>query len=855
MSSVGGVVGTLGASPPLQRLVALVARLLSSEASPVTVQVSLLTDEQSIAASTGPGAPAVGTRSPLADSLCSVTVALRAPLVVADAAADSRVSDLPPVTSGAVRAYHGVPLAGRGGAQIGALCAYVGAPRSWSEEELAVLEELGAAVEAQLALDAVTGEFSTTRIRWETALDAAGIGSFDWDLRTDRLDWDERMQELFGFAPGEFEPHISSGFERLHDEDRPAVESAIASAVAACGDYRAEFRVDMPDARERWVAARGRAIAGPGGQAARLIGSAYDITEMRNVRDEAARLLETMATGFAAVDNEWRVRYLNSEGARVVGISAESLRGEVLWDHFPGLAESPFGERYRYAMQTGETVQFEAYYPHLDGWFEVRAVPDDTGLGLYFLDVTERHREQERAEAVSRRLSLLASVSAELAAAGMDIEGAVAKLAQTVVPLLADWCVVSLVDEDGSLRDVGHWHEDPERRSTLDVLVAERNLARILPGAVPQAQRTGRTVVVTTGMTAKALPELGSQHARDALTLLAPESAVVVPLSARGKVIGVLATARGADRPAMTDDEVATIEEIALRAGVALDGARLYAHQQRLAEGLQRSLLTTPPEPDHCEIAVRYVPAAEAASVGGDWFDSFLQPGGATVLVIGDVMGHDLVAAAAMGQLRSLLRGIAWHSGDAPAGVLAGLDAAMEGLQVDTTATAVVARLEQTDEEKERGVTRLRWSNAGHPPPMVIQPEGAVLPLLGVEVDLLLGIDPHSPRTESVVSLDRGSTVLLYTDGLVERRGQDLEAGLAELARVLREIAELPLSELCDELLRRMLPSAVEDDVALVAVRLHRQDRPRPVEAGPQRLPPHVPGSTVPEGAHPDEQV
>ncbi len=319
-----------------------------------------------------------------------------------------------------------------------------------------------------------------------------------------------------------------------------------------------------------------------------------------------------------------------------------------------------------------------------------------------------------------------------------------------------------------------------------------------------------------------------------------------MPLTARGKVVGVLVTARGADRPAMSAEEVTTVGEIAVRAGAALDSARLYAAQHRLSEGLQRSLLTEPPEPDHCEIKVRYVPAAEVASVGGDWFDAFLQPDGATVLVIGDVMGHDVAATAAMGQLRGLLRGIAWHSGGAPAEVLSGLDAAMQGLQVETTATAVVARLEQDADELARGITRLRWSNAGHPPPMAVQPDGSVLALPGVEVDLLLGIDPVSPRHESVVALDRGATVLLYTDGLVERRGQDLDAGLAQLRDALADLAHLPLDDLCDALLARMLPGAVEDDVALVAVRLHRQDRPRPVEAGPEDLPPGIDGEHGP---------
>jgi serine phosphatase RsbU (regulator of sigma subunit) len=124
---------------------------------------------------------------------------------------------------------------------------------------------------------------------------------------------------------------------------------------------------------------------------------------------------------------------------------------------------------------------------------------------------------------------------------------------------------------------------------------------------------------------------------------------------------------------------------------------------------------------------------------------------------------------------------------------------------------------------------------------MVVLPDGTVTVLPEVEADLLLGIDPSSPRVESRVTLDRGSTVLLYTDGLVERRGQSLDVGLTRLREALVELAELPLAELCDALMERLLPPTRDDDVAMVAVRLHRQDEPRPPEAGPQRVPPEVP--------------
>jgi serine phosphatase RsbU (regulator of sigma subunit) len=218
-----------------------------------------------------------------------------------------------------------------------------------------------------------------------------------------------------------------------------------------------------------------------------------------------------------------------------------------------------------------------------------------------------------------------------------------------------------------------------------------------------------------------------------------------------------------------------------------------------------------------------------------------MQPSGATMLVIGDVVGHDTEAAAAMGQLRGLLRGIATYSDASPVEVLRGLDASMAVLQTHVLATAAVARFEQTEDERCRGVTRMRWANAGHLPPLVINPDGSVAELAAWKGDLLLGVDHEVVRQESVVTLDRGATVLLFTDGLVERRDADLDAGLTRLREAL---ASWPTVR-CGAARRGARPAGrrpPEDDVALVAVRLHRRTGPRPLAAGPNRVPDVVPG-------------
>ena len=234
-----------------------------------------------------------------------------------------------------------------------------------------------------------------------------------------------------------------------------------------------------------------------------------------------------------------------------------------------------------------------------------------------------------------------------------------------------------------------------------------------------------------------------------------------------------------------------------------------------MSEQLQRSMLTAPVPPDQVQVVVRYIPAAKAAQVGGDWYDAFAQEDGATVLVVGDVVGHDSVAAAVMGQLRSILRGIAVANGTGPAELLADLDRVLVTLQMFTNATAVVARIEPDPAASGMALT---WSNAGHPPPLMLDADGGTR-LLDSH-DVLLGVVPDYRRQEETVRLAPGATVLMYTDGLVERRGEDIDAGLDRLADTVSVLPTLSLEETVDRVLVSMLPEEPDDDVVLLAVRL-----------------------------------
>jgi serine phosphatase RsbU (regulator of sigma subunit) len=822
-----------GGSSALDRLAELAAKLLGTDHS----QISLLTDVQVVAAGDGVPPGSVDAASPLEESLCTVTAAGSGALVVRDARADERVRDLPPVTSGQVGAYLGTPLTAMSGHVIGALCVFGDAPRDWCDSDIATLRHLAESAVTELELSALVRQYESDRVRWGLAIDAAGIGTFDWDLGSDRLLWDERLITLFGYDVDTFEQKIEAFNARLHPDDLVRVTDALQVCIDSCGEYDAEYRVIRPDGETRWVRARGRALAGPDGRTTRVLGAAYDTTGERAGAAQVTRVLEAMPAGFYSLDREWRFTHVNAEAERLLGRTREALLGRVLWDDWPAAINSIFEDSYRTAVRTGLPVSFDAYYPApLDGWYELRAWPTPDGLSVYFTDVTERRRMQESAERSAQRLAVLAQVSAELAGT-LDARAAAAHLPRMVVPALADFCIVTLVDPDGRARDVASWHADPASRQLLARYAQVRLEA--MPAGSPVARALlGGERVRETGSTVLGL--LAPGESRELFRALDPATAVALPMRGRGRTLGLL-TLYFRPGTALRDEDLETAQDVADRAGLALDNTRLYSAQQQLAEGLQRSLLTEPPEPDHAQIAVRYLPAAEAARVGGDWYDAFLQPGGTTMLVIGDVVGHDTAAAAAMGQLRSLLRGIATYSDAGPVEVLRGLDASMTSLQVRTLATAAIARFEQTPDELARGLTRMRWANAGHLPPLVINPDGSVAELAASKGDLLLGVDPDARRQESVVTLNRGATVLLYTDGLVERRDADLDAGMVRLRDAVSELADLPLEKLLDELIERLVHGRPEDDVAVVAVRLHAQDRPRPPEAGPNRVPPTVP--------------
>ncbi len=829
--------------PELDRIARLAARLLGTGSA----QVSLLTELHAIAGGAGLSTQVTDADTPLSESLCAVTASCGGPLVLPDTRNDERVSGLAPVASGAVGAYLGVPLVAAGGETVGALCVFDVAPRDWSPADVALLEQLAAAAAAELELAALSGEFATNRARWELAIDAAGIGSFDFDVATGQLWCDDTMAAMFGYEPGTFDHTLAAFAARVHPEDRDRVRDAVRAAIEHGGAYDAEYRTVLPSGAIRWVQARGRAVTDEAGVTVRLLGAASDTTGQRDSEAGVARVVESMSTAFGAVDRKWQLTYVNAEAVRILGMSRAELVGGQLWELFPALIGSEFETVYRAAMG-GRPGTVEAYYPApLNAWYEVRATPAPDGMSLYFLDVTARRGTQELA-ALSARVG-------EQLASSLDIEAAVATLAQLVVPRLADWSLVSITEPGGTVRNVAGWHVDPAMRPVLARYAATHVDAARGRGAVYEALRSSGPVILTVGATARVLEVLTDAAAIEATTLLAPESAVVVPLTARGHLVGVLSLCRGVGRAPMSEQEIAVAVAIAERAGLAVDNAGLFAEQRATAEALraanqrlhavaahdrtvaralQDAMLTRLPEPDHLHLVARYLTATGTEQVGGDWYDALIAPGGATTVMIGDVAGHDIAAAAVMGQLRNLLRALVWDRPDDPPSAIVGrLDRAMRDLHVPTLATLVLLSIEQHDRDRPRGLRTLRWTNAGHPTPILVHADGTVV-VLDTSNDLLLGVVPDTDRHDHTHPAPPGSTLILYTDGLIETRDADLDAGTARLLDTLRAHHRSEPGELLDAVLADMVGRQPADDVAVLAVRFHPEDEPRPPEAGPR---------------------
>ncbi|GLY42794.1 hypothetical protein Amsp01_088170 [Amycolatopsis sp. NBRC 101858] len=294
-------------------------------------------------------------------------------------------------------------------------------------------------------------------------------------------------------------------------------------------------------------------------------------------------------------------------------------------------------------------------------------------------------------------------------------------------------------------------------------------------------------------------------------------SLVCAPLVGTHSVLGCLAIGWNAPH-GLDAAERAVITLIATYTAQALERVRHLERRVSVARELQEAMLTQLPEVPGLTMAARYLPSATDEAVGGDWYDAILLPGdGALAVTVGDIVGHDVHASTLMGQVRSMLRQAAWSLPAAgPAETLQALETALAGLSVPAAGTLVHAHLHRLDD----GGWRMTYTNAGHPPPIVLRPDGSLL--VSREHDMLFGYPDmlEQPRVDQHLDLEPGSLVFLYTDGLVERRGADLDAAFTGLSRLVQRMADQPAEFVVDTVVSRLLdPARQEDDVVVLAIR------------------------------------
>jgi phosphoserine phosphatase RsbU/P len=535
--------------------------------------------------------------------------------------------------------------------------------------------------------------------------------------------------------------------------------------------------------------------------------------------------LEALPDGVVIFDAQWTVCFINPAGAALVGRRADELTGRTIWAGLPELTGTIFHSFLLHARGAGRPVTWRGFYAPAGRWLSATAVVVGELLQVSIREVTSRLAEpvdgaqpdQADDNGDRDRLQFLAEVSETLITT-LDAGKSAAQLTELAVSRLCDWAVVSLIGEEGAPGEEAWAHHDPGLRADLDTYMTQRLRGTGDDEAMVDALMSGQPVQMIPVREDLVAPSLPTEEVRAAWRRLQTASYTIVPLRARGETFGALVLLNSGDRPPHTEAEIATAVEVARRGALALDNARLYGRQLKVAETLQRSLLTPPPQPDDLQIAVRYRPAGAYQQVGGDWYDAFQQPDGATLLVIGDVVGHNVDAAAAMGQIRSILRGLACDRPESPARILSRVDRVLTTLGVPTLATALLARIEQPADLAAEERRRLRWSSAGHLPPLLLRPDGVVQQLDSAP-ERLLGSGSACARSDQEVLLSPGDTVVFYTDGLIEYGRTGIDEGIDRLGGQLAELADLPLEDLCDGLLSGVPTGRADDDIAVLALR------------------------------------
>jgi serine phosphatase RsbU (regulator of sigma subunit)/anti-sigma regulatory factor (Ser/Thr protein kinase) len=530
----------------------------------------------------------------------------------------------------------------------------------------------------------------------------------------------------------------------------------------------------------------------------------------------ATELLEQLGDAVTIVGPDWRYRYVSPGAAVILGRRADEVVGLHVWDDvFPEVVGTPQYDAALRAMTQRQRETIVWFFDTVGRWYSQWAIPVGDCLVFVVRDVTD-------AERATRRSELLVQAGEAFARATTYNDVAIAALTQALPHVGAVGGGLLLIDEEREMvQSVGlvQVEERLVRRWT------EYPLSKKTPGT--DAWRYGRPVHVS-----------GLDDARvrypDLVQDLEDSGRVAVsafPLVGAGERLGVLVAGFAEERELAISDEQFLTTAAAMTAQ-ALLRVRLLDAERRSLQALQRSLLPgTLPHIQGLEIAARYVASDTAAEVGGDWYDVVELPGGAVGLVMGDVEGHDLGAAALMGLIRGAVRAYALD-GQPPAAVVERANTFLNGLHLGRIVTLGFMQVHP----QTRLVTTV---SAGHPPALFASGTDEVGEL-PTEIGPPLGVPVTGHRwPETTTQLDERATLVLFTDGLVESRGQDIDEGIARVAEALSEWRDVPTGQLADALLTVRADNSY-DDVALVVARVTEQ---QPISRQVTRRLPAQPGS------------
>lgn len=518
---------------------------------------------------------------------------------------------------------------------------------------------------------------------------------------------------------------------------------------------------------------------------------------------EAARMVARLPYGLCSLDLHGRISFANAAAAELIGVPVSQLLGSQLWAAVPWLNDPVYEDRYRAALLSQHSTSFVALRPPGD-WLSFRLYPSTTGLSVRVSRaraVTEMNRSGPQPGDSPPRLvtiSQLLSLAGALTEA-VGVQDVVQLVADEIAPAVGSQALVVLGSRAGRLRVLGH-------RGYPDAHVVERF------DGLPLSEPTPGTHALTTGVPAffDSREQLERLYPRRHATPDGFEAWAYLPLIASGRPVGTCVLAY-TERHPFPADERAVLTSLGGLIAQALERAVLYDAKHQLAHGLQAALLPHGlPSLPGIDAAARYLPATQGMDIGGDFYD-LVPVDGMAAAVIGDVQGHNVTAAGLMGQIRTAVRAYT-TVGHTPAEVMRSTNRLLIDLGAELFASCLYLRL---DPRRGRAV----MARAGHPPPLLRRPDGRVR-VLDLAGGPLLGIDGSAVYPTTEVELAPGSVLALYTDGLIESPGVDIEDALADLGRQLAEAGDRPLDELADELVRRSAAARERiDDVALLLLR------------------------------------